>query len=57
MWETLKAKVFVPSFQRRLVFHALPFLLDHLTLRFTPAMEAGIAGHVWNMAEAVALLP
>jgi hypothetical protein len=27
------------------------------TLRVTPAMKAGIADHVWTMAEIVALLP
>jgi len=26
-------------------------------LRVTPAMEAGIAGHVWTVEELVALLP
>ena len=28
----------------------------HQTLRVTPAMEAGIADHVWSLAEIVALL-
>ena len=28
----------------------------HQTLRVTPAMEAGIADHVWTLAEIVALL-
>jgi hypothetical protein len=28
----------------------------HQTLRCTPAMEAGIADHVWTLAETVALL-
>jgi hypothetical protein len=28
----------------------------HQTLRVTPAMEAGIADHVWNIEEVVALL-
>ncbi len=27
----------------------------HKTLRVTPAMEAGIASHVWSMEELVAL--
>ena len=27
----------------------------HQTLRVTPAMEAGVADHVWSMAEIVAL--
>ncbi len=29
----------------------------HKTLRVTPAMEAGLTDHVWNVAELVALLP
>jgi hypothetical protein len=28
----------------------------HQTLRVTPAMEAGIAEHVWTIAEIVALI-
>jgi hypothetical protein len=28
----------------------------HQTLRVTPAMEAGIAGHVWSIEEIVGLL-
>jgi hypothetical protein len=28
----------------------------HQTLRVTPAMEAGIADHVWSIEEIVALL-
>jgi len=33
------------------------FCRIHQTLRVTPAMEAGIADHVWNVEELVALLP
>jgi hypothetical protein len=29
----------------------------HQTLRVTPAMEAGLASHVWTVEELVALLP
>jgi hypothetical protein len=29
----------------------------HQTLRVTPAMEAGLADHVWTMDELIALLP
>lgn len=29
----------------------------HKTLRVTPAMEAGIAGHAWSVEELVAILP
>jgi hypothetical protein len=32
------------------------FARIHQTLRVTPAMEAGIADHVWSIAEIVALL-
>jgi hypothetical protein len=28
----------------------------HQTLRVTPAMEAGVANHVWNVEEIVGLL-
>jgi hypothetical protein len=33
------------------------FCRVHKTLRVTPAMEAGIAGHVWTIVELVNLLP
>ena len=32
------------------------FALIHRTLRVTPAMEAGIADHVWSLEEIVKLL-
>ncbi|HWZ25164.1 MAG TPA: IS1 family transposase, partial [Verrucomicrobiae bacterium] len=32
------------------------FCRVHQTLRVTPAMEAGIADHVWTLPELVALL-
>lgn len=32
------------------------FCRVHQTLRVTPAMEAGITDHVWNIEEIVALL-
>ena len=32
------------------------FVRVHKTLRVTPAMEAGLAGHVWTMEELVGLL-
>lgn len=32
------------------------FCRIHQTLRVTPAMEAGIANHVWELSELVALL-
>jgi hypothetical protein len=33
------------------------FCRVHQTLRVTPAMEAGISNHVWNIEELCALLP
>jgi hypothetical protein len=33
------------------------FCRIHSTLRVTPAMEAGISDHVWNLEEMCALLP
>jgi hypothetical protein len=33
------------------------FCRVHQTLRVTPAMEAGLADHVWTMDELIALLP
>jgi hypothetical protein len=32
------------------------FCRIHQTLRVTPAMEAGISDHVWNLEEVIALL-
>lgn len=32
------------------------FCRIHQSLRVTPAMEAGIADHVWSLEEAVALI-
>jgi len=32
------------------------FARVHQTLRVTPAMEAGIADHVWSLEEVIALL-
>jgi len=32
------------------------FCRIHQTLRVTPAMEAGVADHVWNIVEMVDLL-
>jgi len=33
------------------------FCRVHQTLRVTPAMEAGLANHIWNIEELCALLP
>jgi IS1 family transposase len=40
-----------------LYFMYYNFCRVHQTLRVTPAMEAGIADHVWSIEEVVALLP
>jgi hypothetical protein len=32
------------------------FCKMHLTVRYTPAMEAGVTNHVWTMEEVVALV-
>ena len=40
-----------------LYFAFYNFCRVHQTLRVTPAMEAGIANHVWTIEELVALLP
>jgi hypothetical protein len=39
-----------------LYFMFYNFARIHLTLRVTPAMEAGIADHVWTIEEIVDLL-
>jgi hypothetical protein len=33
------------------------FARVHMSLRVTPAMEAGIADHVWTLEEIIGLLP
>ena len=33
------------------------FCRIHKTIRVTPAMEAGLSGHVWTVEELVAILP
>src|ERR1035437_472505 len=33
------------------------FCRIHQSLRVTPAMEAGLTGHVWSVEELIALLP
>jgi len=38
------------------ILHVLHFGRVHQTLRVTPAMEAGIADHVWAIEETVTLL-
>jgi hypothetical protein len=39
-----------------LYFMFYNFCLVHQTLRVTPAMEAGIENHVWEIGEIIALL-
>jgi hypothetical protein len=36
--------------------HALQFRALHKTLRVTPAMQAGLADHVWSLEEIAGLL-
>jgi hypothetical protein len=43
-WENLKAAL-------ALYFAHYNFCRVHQTLRVTPAMEAGIADHIWNVSE------
>jgi hypothetical protein len=53
------------AFSKKVANHALSVALHymhynfcriHKTLRVTPAMEAGLAGHVWSIEELVGLL-
>ena len=46
-WENLEAAY-------ALWFAYYNFCRVHSTLRVTPAMEAGISGHVWTIAELIA---
>jgi hypothetical protein len=43
--------------QVALYFFHYNFCRVHKTLRVTPAMEAGLTDHVWNLEELCALLP
>src|ERR1700690_2173758 len=45
------------AYQVALHFMHYNFCRIHKTLRVTPAMEAGIADHVWSIEEITALLP
>jgi IS1 family transposase len=45
------------AYQVALHFMHYNFARIHKTLRVTPAMEAGIANHVWSIEEIAALLP
>jgi hypothetical protein len=47
--------------RRLLIEHGLPavtynFCRIHQTLRVTPAMDAGVSDHVWNIDELIALV-
>ena len=48
----------VENLQHAVALHYMHynFARVHQTLRITPAMEAGIADHVWELEEIVALL-
>jgi hypothetical protein len=48
-WENLRAAI-------ALHFAYYNFCRVHQTLRVTPAMEAGIADHVWTIGELTALI-
>lgn len=41
---------------RALYFMHCDFCRIHQTLRVTPAMEAGMANHVWELSEIISLL-
>ena len=43
-------------FRKPLMVTGGPIAPVHQTLRVTPAMEAGVADHVWTMNEIVGLL-
>jgi IS1 family transposase len=45
------------AYQVALHFMYYNFCRIHASLRVTPAMEAGVADHVWSIQEVVALLP
>ena len=40
-----------------LYFMHYNFARVHQTLRVTPAMEAGVADHIWTIEEIIALVP
>jgi len=42
---------------RRFYFGYYNFCRVHQTLHVTPAMEAGLADHVWGIDELIALMP
>src|SRR4029453_9954553 len=57
----LPANAFLKMLAKHAAMVALYFMFFnfgrvHQTLRVTPAMEAGVANHVWSIAEIVALL-
>ena len=45
-----------PRCGHRALLHVLRLGRIHQTLRVTPAMEPGVANHVWSVEEIVALL-
>ena len=46
----------MPRWRFFIYFMYYNFCRIHQTLRVTPAMEAGIADHVWSLDEVVSLL-
>lgn len=57
-WLTIAFSKKVDNLKAALAFHFMyyNFARIHQTLRVTPAMEAGVADHVWPMDEIVGLL-
>jgi hypothetical protein len=52
------SKKFVNHCHMVAIYHAYyNFCRVHQTLRVTPAMEAGLADHVWTLNELVSLIP
>ena len=52
----LRKKIENPGAMVSLYFMSYDFRWVHQTLRVTPAMEAGIADHIWSVEEIVNLL-
>ena len=56
-WLLRLSRISVPNLPSRISRISHNFCRVHQSLRVTPAMEAGIADHVWSIEELVALLP
>jgi len=53
-----RSEINVENLEHAIALHFIHynFCRVHQTIRVTPAMEAGIADHVWNLEEVVRLL-